>query len=177
MSLAMKYKPLYVAYLVYFNRDRDYFECHEVLEKLWLAENHDLRYKGLLQIAVALFHVRNHNYKGGLKMFKSALSYLAPYSRDLLGINLGKLQQDVKDYICKLEQMKSQEHIQLQHQLQQPELLSESSLQLQLSSFPYYDLNIEIIDPALAEEVEEASHKIQPVLPLRTTYKHIKKRE
>ena len=40
----MSYEPLYVAYLVYFNRDRDYFECHEVLEELWLERERDRRY-------------------------------------------------------------------------------------------------------------------------------------
>ncbi|WP_313639078.1 DUF309 domain-containing protein, partial [Paenibacillus sp.] len=37
----MAYEPLYLEYLVYFNRDRDYFECHEVLEELWLAQKRD----------------------------------------------------------------------------------------------------------------------------------------
>ena len=38
----MSYEPLYVAYLVYFNRDQDYFECHEVLEELWLPASRTL---------------------------------------------------------------------------------------------------------------------------------------
>ena len=150
MNPKMHYKPLYVAYLVYFNRDRDYFECHEVLEELWLAENNDIRYKGLLQIAVALFHVRNHNIRGGLKMFKSALSYLAPYPKELLGINLDKLKQEVADYIRKLST---------------PNVID------------FYDLSIDIIDSTLATEVAIASITLPPHLPLRTTYKHNKKRE
>ncbi|GJM74097.1 hypothetical protein HMSSN036_63130 [Paenibacillus macerans] len=63
----MSYEPLYVAYLVYFNRDRDYFECHEVLEELWLERDHDPLYKGLLQVAVGLFHARSGNVSGGRK--------------------------------------------------------------------------------------------------------------
>lgn len=150
MNLAMSYKPLYVAYLVYFNRDRDYFECHEVLEELWLAENYDLRYKGLLQIAVALFHVRNDNIRGGIKMFKSALSYLAPYPKELLGINLDKLKREVADYISMLSI---------------PNVTD------------FYDLTIDIIDSTLAAEVARASIELPPHLPLRTTYKHNRKSE
>lgn len=142
----MSYKPLYVAYLVYFNRDNDYFECHEVLEELWLDENYDVRYKGLLQIAVALFHVRNDNLRGGLMMFKSALSYLAPFPDSLLGIDLGKLREEISHYMLKLEQNK-----------QRP--------------FPYYDLTIDIVDQELREMVEEASATIKPNLPLKTDYK------
>lgn len=150
MNPKMRYKPLYVAYLVYFNRDRDYFECHEVLEELWLAENHDLRYKGLLQIAVALFHVRNHNIRGGIKMFESALTYLAPYPKELLGINLDKLKQEVAQYISKLST---------------------------LNVVDFYDLSIDIIDANLAAEVARASMALPRLLPLRTTYKHNKKSE
>lgn len=142
----MSYKPLYVAYLVYFNRDTDYFECHEVLEELWLDEDRDTRYKGLLQVAVALFHVRNNNIRGGLMMFKSALSYLAPYPDVLLGIDLGKLRRELGDYILKLEEY-----------TQQP--------------FPYYDLTIDVVDPILASQVAEAGLHIQPILPLKTDYK------
>ncbi|WP_238323048.1 DUF309 domain-containing protein [Gorillibacterium massiliense] len=43
-----EYDPLYIAFIWHFNGDRDYFECHEVLEELWLQENHDLLYQGLL---------------------------------------------------------------------------------------------------------------------------------
>lgn len=150
MNQAMNYKPLYVAYLVYFNRDRDYFECHEVLEELWLAENYDLRYKGLLQVAVALFHARNDNLRGAIKMFRSALSYLAPYPEELLGINLDKLKREVAAYISKL---------------------STSNVTA------FYDLSIEIIDSALVAEVARASIVLPPHLPLRTTYKHNKKSE
>lgn len=146
------FEPLYVAYLVYFNRDRDYFECHEVLEELWLEKQREPVYQGLLQIAVALFHFRNgtvnHTYNkiaGAVKMMKSSYNKLLPYQHHALGINMEKLMADVQLYIERLE-----------HYQEQP--------------FDFYDLKIQITDPLLQKEVDQAYQTIQPNLPLRTGY-------
>lgn len=138
----MSYEPLYVAYLVYFNRDRDYFECHEVLEELWLERNRDPFYKGLLQIAVGLFHARRGNQTGARKMLRSALERLVPYPEQALGINLGKLRRETEAYA---------------------EALADSAER----SFAYSDLTIGILDPELAEAVEQASCTIAPNVPQR----------
>ena len=29
------YNPLFVKFIVYFNENQDFFECHEVLEEYW----------------------------------------------------------------------------------------------------------------------------------------------
>ncbi|MDQ1233494.1 putative metal-dependent hydrolase [Paenibacillus sp. SORGH_AS306] len=146
------FEPLYVAYLVYFNRDRDYFECHEVLEELWLEKEREPVYQGLLQIAVALFHFRNgtvnHTYNkivGAIKMMKSSYRKLLPYQHHALGINMEKLMADVRLYIERLEHYQEQ-------------------------TFDFYDLNIEITDPLLQKEVAQAYQTIQPNLPMRMGY-------
>ena len=33
-----RYSPLFVKFIHHFNGDRDYYECHEVLEELWMEE-------------------------------------------------------------------------------------------------------------------------------------------
>ncbi|SEL03570.1 hypothetical protein SAMN04488688_102938 [Paenibacillus sp. cl141a] len=140
--MKMSYEPLYVAYLVYFNRDRDYFECHEVLEELWLERDRDPRYKGLLQVAVGLFHFRNNNVRGAYKMFTSAASRLESYPRDELGISMGKLVGEVRDYAKQL-------------------------LSYDVHPFPYRDLTIEIGDTELKRAVLLASERIKPNIPQR----------
>ena len=97
------YEPLYIDYLIYFNRDRDYFECHEVLEELWLERNRDPLYKGLLQIAVGLYHYRNRNYRGGLMMLQSSLKLLESYPDVCLGVQLGNLKADVLEIVMELQ--------------------------------------------------------------------------
>ncbi|RCX21700.1 hypothetical protein DFP94_102456 [Fontibacillus phaseoli] len=136
----MSYEPLYVAYLIYFNRDRDYFECHEVLEELWLKQGRSPLYKGLLQVAVGLYHFRNGNVTGGRKMLASAGDKLAAYPPDSLGIDLERLRHETSAYANRLENFE-----------QEP--------------FGYYDLNIELIDPELISAVEKSSPDIVPNIP------------
>lgn len=138
----MSYEPLYVAFLIYFNRDQDYFECHEVLEELWLDLDKDPLYKGLLQVAVGLYHFRNGNVIGGRKMLRSAHQRLAPYPDDTVGIDLGKLRNEVAQYADALDSYTTH-------------------------PFEYYDLRIDVCDPRLMEEVELAAATIKPNIPQR----------
>lgn len=138
----MKYEELYISYLIYFNRDQDYFECHEVLEELWLHNDHDPLYKGLLQVAVGLYHFRNNNITGGRKMMQSAVNHLEKYPANTLGIELGSLVSQVRQYAKKLEEYEN-------------------------SSFPYYDLSIVIVDPELQHAVDCAERTITPNIPQR----------
>lgn len=59
----------------------EYWECHETLEHLWNAESRPVRdlYQGILQVGVALHHLRQGNYAGAIKMFRRGL----PRLRDL----------------------------------------------------------------------------------------------
>ncbi|QHT64012.1 DUF309 domain-containing protein [Paenibacillus lycopersici] len=81
--------------MVLFNTDRDYFECHEVMEELWLEEGRNLLYQGLLQAAVGLHHWRNENFSGAVKLFKQADSKLVQYPDEQMGIDLRRLRADV----------------------------------------------------------------------------------
>lgn len=60
-----------------FNRG-EYWECHETLEALWRAEAREIRdlYQGILQVGVALHHLRNNNYAGAIKVFRRGLARL-----------------------------------------------------------------------------------------------------
>lgn len=125
-----RYSPLYTAYLYYFNEKRDYYECHEVLEELWMEERRSPLYQGLLQVAVALYHCRNDNFNGARKLFSQAINKLQHYPDDSLGIRLDKLLAESRDYLEKLHRVDD-------------------------SEFVFYDLNIEIVDPLLIEEVNK----------------------
>jgi len=124
------YDRLYVAYLYYFNEMRDYFECHEVMEELWLEEGRSLLYQGLLQIAVGLYHHANGNVSGSIKLFRAGLDKLSSYPADTLGIDLAQLRDDSSKYLQQL------------HAIQQ-------------EPFAPYDLDIRILDPDLQSLVEE----------------------
>lgn len=58
-----KWDPHYLGYFRCFNAG-DYYEAHDVLEELWLGEGKDGAhynfYKGLIQIAGAFVHMKQH---------------------------------------------------------------------------------------------------------------------
>ncbi|WP_191560923.1 DUF309 domain-containing protein [Metabacillus idriensis] len=85
------YPKAYIEYLVHFHGDRDYFECHEVLEEHWKEEQPKQRkayWVGLIQIAVGLYHHRRNNWKGALRMMTNALAILEKEKEALLELGL-----------------------------------------------------------------------------------------
>lgn len=98
----MTYDRLYIEFLYYFNEARDYFECHEVMEELWLEEGRSPLYQGLLQVAVGLYHHANGNVSGSVKLFTAALEKLNAYPEVVLGIQLENLRSDSRTYLEKL---------------------------------------------------------------------------
>ncbi len=80
--------------------EEEFFECHEIIENLWLAtvdEYKDL-YKGVIQAAVALYHLRRGNQIGARKVYGTSSKYLRKYLPEALGLNVQKLLNDMK--IC-----------------------------------------------------------------------------
>ncbi len=80
--------------------EEEFFECHEVIEDLWLATQDEYKdlYKGVIQAAVALYHLRRGNLSGARKLYGTSGKYLRKYAPSALGLNVEKLLKDVK--IC-----------------------------------------------------------------------------
>jgi uncharacterized protein len=74
----------------------EYFEAHEVLEAAWRAEPGPVRelYRGILQIAVAYYHILRGNYIGAKKMFIRSRTWLDPFPDRCRGIDLAGFRQD-----------------------------------------------------------------------------------
>jgi len=83
------YHPSYLLGVECFNR-RDYFQSHEVWEGLWnaTAGPAKLFYKGLIQGAVALFHLQRGNMHGAEKLFRGCKKYLSGYRPAYLGLDV-----------------------------------------------------------------------------------------
>jgi predicted metal-dependent hydrolase len=80
------YPQAYIDYLHYFHCDRDYFECHEVLEEHWKekeANDRELHWVGLIQIAVGLYHHRRGNFNGAKRMLTNAVSIIRTHSSEI----------------------------------------------------------------------------------------------
>src|SRR5665647_584807 len=118
------YDRLYVDFIYYFNIERDYFECHEVMEELWLEEGRKPLYQGLLQIAVGLYHHWNGNVGGSIKLFSQGIEKLQHFSSPILGIDLAMIVEESRQYVQKL-------------------------LNIAEGPFEFYDLNLILVDPIL----------------------------
>ena len=78
-----------------FNRG-DWFDCHETLEELWVGEKGELRdfYQGLRQLAVALHHWRNGNFKGALTLLRGGCVLLGRVPAVCQGVDVAGLRAD-----------------------------------------------------------------------------------
>jgi predicted metal-dependent hydrolase len=75
-----------------FNRGK-FFECHETLEELWMAESRPVRrlYQGILQIGVAFYHLRAGRYSAVVLLLERGSGYLQPFSPACMGIDVSQL--------------------------------------------------------------------------------------
>ncbi len=96
-----------------------------------MEENRSPLYQGLLQVAVGLYHARNNNTNGATKLLTQALSKLELYPNHKLGIDMDRLLQECRQYVIELQQ-----HVEMG------------------PAYPFYDLDIHIIDELLAADVQ-----------------------
>ncbi|MBM7589385.1 DUF309 domain-containing protein [Brevibacillus fulvus] len=98
-------------FLVHFHGDRDYFECHEILEDYWKRTPSPVRssiWVGLIQLAVALYHQRRQNFAGAVKLLSSAIEIVNsdPAGIQKLGLDPHALQSQLKDRLADMHQQK-----------------------------------------------------------------------
>lgn len=80
-----------------FNR-QEYFDCHETLEDCWREQPGVEREatQGIIQIAVAYYHLKRGNVKGGLKLFERGLPRVKKFAPICLGLDLANLVEQVE---------------------------------------------------------------------------------
>ncbi len=121
-----------MAYLIEFHVTRDYFECHELLEEYWKslpkdAENREL-WVGLIQIAVAQYHLRRGNARGAIMMFRQAARRIDEQGASMAGLDAEALQRLLQERISALEsQGAAAEFIEFDLPLSDPGLLAACS--------------------------------------------------
>ena len=72
---------------------RRYFECHEVLEDVWLAEQPPRKafLQSIIHLAVAYHHLERGNRIGGIRQLRRGIRKLENYLPDYDGVNTGVL--------------------------------------------------------------------------------------
>jgi uncharacterized protein len=89
-----------------FNRG-EYFEQHETLERLWIAERRDVRrlYQGILQVGVAFHHLRKLNHHGTVYMLTRGPRYLAPFAPSCQRVDVAALIADAAAALAEVERL------------------------------------------------------------------------
>ncbi len=74
---------------------RHYFECHDTLEELWAGLRDERRdfVQGLIQLAVAFYHLANGNLPGAVRVFDRGLERLRRDPAAYEGLETGALRE------------------------------------------------------------------------------------
>src|SRR6185437_12085928 len=95
----------YLGYFECFNRQL-YFEAHDVLEELWLAQRSGSNYafyKGLIQLAGAFVHLKKNRLRLAAALFKLADANLGKYPPLHEHLDLGYVRQLIRQWVGNLE--------------------------------------------------------------------------
>ena len=75
-----------------FNRG-DFYDCHDTLEAIWMVAPIPEKpfFQGILQLAVALYHLSNHNWRGAAILLGEGMRRLEPFEPDYCEVNVSDL--------------------------------------------------------------------------------------
>ncbi|WP_269051985.1 DUF309 domain-containing protein [Sporosarcina sp. G11-34] len=97
-------------FIVYFNTNEDFFECHEVLEEYWKSlpnstKNHPL--VAYILLSTGLYHFRRGNTVGALRTLRKASTKMTHIVRDFpeftKGLDISRLCADLEATIDRLQ--------------------------------------------------------------------------
>ncbi|KAB8318075.1 DUF309 domain-containing protein [Tolypothrix campylonemoides VB511288] len=83
-----------------------YYACHDTLEALWIeaTEPEKTFYQGILQIAVALYHLSNHNLRGAMILLGEGSNRLRRYPSQFGGIDVDEVLSQSAALLTALQQ-------------------------------------------------------------------------
>jgi uncharacterized protein len=85
---------------------RQFYACHDTLEPIWIeadAEDKNF-YQGILQVAVALYHLSNHNWRGAVILMGEGANRLRSYAPAYGGIDVELLLEQTLELLHHLQQ-------------------------------------------------------------------------
>lgn len=87
--------------------NREYYACHDTLEALWMdsIEPQKTFYQGVLQIAVALYHLGNQNWRGAVTLLGEGINRLRYYQPDYAEIDVDQLVAESWELLNALQQI------------------------------------------------------------------------
>jgi predicted metal-dependent hydrolase len=98
--------PHYAGFFECFNQ-RLFYEAHDVLEELWLAQRrqpNDLFYKGLIQLAGAFVHLQKNRLSPAAALFRLARNNLALFPPVHERLNTEQVLNLIESWLSALEE-------------------------------------------------------------------------
>lgn len=104
----MNFPQEYIDFLVHFHGDRDYFECHELLEDYWKSvdsRNKDSVWVGLIQLAVSNYHHRRNNFNGAKRTLEKSAHILFENKEKLeeLDMDTNNLLPRIEEHLSRIK--------------------------------------------------------------------------
>lgn len=84
---------------------REFFDCHEVLEEAWTPERDPRRLflQALIHIAVGFYHAERGNPAGAMGQLRKGLRKLVHYLPDCEDVDTARLYHDARDVLARIE--------------------------------------------------------------------------
>ena len=85
---------------------QEFYACHDTLEAIWMEAMEPQRtfYQGILQIAVAFYHLDNANLRGATILLGEGLNRLRRYQPTYADVNVTALVSQSTELLTKLQQ-------------------------------------------------------------------------
>ncbi|WP_034935086.1 DUF309 domain-containing protein [Gloeocapsa sp. PCC 73106] len=86
---------------------REFYDCHDTLEALWIEaiEQDRAFYQGILQIAVACYHLGNQNWRGAVILLGEGNRKLQDYQPSYYNLNVTSLRSQSLYLLKQLQQI------------------------------------------------------------------------
>jgi predicted metal-dependent hydrolase len=86
---------------------QEFYACHDTLEALWMEAIEPLKtfYQGVLQIAVALYHLSNHNWRGSVILLGEGINRLRYYQPAYADVDVAQFLTQSAELLTILQQM------------------------------------------------------------------------
>ncbi|WP_218080485.1 DUF309 domain-containing protein [Anthocerotibacter panamensis] len=93
-----------------FNR-QDFYACHDTLEALWMEAQQPLRffYQGILQLAVAYYHLGNDNWQGAVTLLGQGIQRLDYFLPEYMGVDVESLVTASEKILERLHELEGQD--------------------------------------------------------------------
>ncbi len=120
------YPKEYIEYLVHFHGDRDYFECHEILEEYWKKVDKNNKKSilvGFILLAVSNYHHRLRNWSGAIRTLQKSINIFHEQKEQLehYGLTLNVLSPLLKERLTSIQN--HQDYKSMNLPIQDPKLL------------------------------------------------------